>query len=87
MINKKIAFILLSSLLLGGCTLTDSFRTGGAAKDVKPEQKTVTASQTPSPADPELSSMPTTSSSSDVTSLETDINNTTILEEDFSDLE
>lgn len=88
MSKKKIAFVLLSSILLGGCTLTDSFKTGNAAKDAKPEQSAVSASLAPTTtADPELSAMPSTSGSSDVGSLEADINSTTILEEDFSDLE
>ena len=87
MINKKIALILLTSVLLGGCTLTDSFKSGDAAKDSKPESQMVVASPAPTEADPELSAMPSTSTSNEVTSLEADINSTTILEEDFSDLD
>ncbi len=82
---KKFAIISISALLLGGCTLTDVFKTDNAAKDVKSE---VVATATPAPSSPDtnLQAMPSTSSQSDVTSLETDINATTILEEDFSDL-
>ena len=87
MINKKVALILLSSVLFGGCTLTDSFRSGNAAKDDSTETSLAIMSPAPSASDQELSAMPSTSTSNEVTSLEADINSTTILEEDFSDLE
>lgn len=83
---KKIAFIGVSALLLGGCTLTDIFKTNNAAKDSK---SLVVATSTPAPTsspDTNLDAIPSTSTSTDVSSLETDINNTKILDEDFSDL-
>jgi hypothetical protein len=84
---KKIALITLSSLVLGGCTLTDIFKTNNAAMD---EKKEVVATATPAPTymepDKELDSMKQNSASTDVTSLETDVNNTIILTEDFSDI-
>lgn len=80
---KKLAIISLSAVLLGGCTLGEVFKTDNAAKDAKSDS-VMTPSPTP---DSSLESMPATSASDDVTSLETDINATTILDEDFSDLE
>jgi PBP1b-binding outer membrane lipoprotein LpoB len=83
---KKIAILVSSALLLGGCTLTDSLKSGNAAKDQKSE---VVATTTPSPTvspDTSLESMPPVSNSTEVTSLEADINGSVILDEDFSDL-
>lgn len=80
---KKIIIISLSTVLLGGCTLSDVFNTDNAAKDTKSE-----SAMTPSPTpDTFIESMPATSTSDDLTSLETDISTTTILDEDFSDLD
>ncbi len=76
---KKIMLVFVTALLLGGCTLSDVLRPNQAAKDE------ATASTLPSP-DQSLEAMPATSDSSDTASLEADINNTTILEEDFTDL-
>lgn len=85
---KKIAVVTLASLALGGCNLKDIFKTNSAVMDEKKE--TVVATSTPAPTymepDKDLDSMKQTSSSTDATSLETDINGTTILQEDFSDL-
>jgi PBP1b-binding outer membrane lipoprotein LpoB len=80
---KKLAVITISAVLLSGCTLGDFLQPGDAAKDTRPD---IVASPSPSP-DSNLESMPATSSSTDDTSLETDINSTTILDEDFSDLD
>lgn len=87
---KKIAIITLASLSLGGCTLQDMFKTNTAVTDSKTD---VVATSTPVPTPPaneepdeELDNMKPTSSSTDATSLETDTNNTTILQEDFSNI-
>lgn len=82
---KKLTLISLSALLLGGCTLLDVFKPSDAAKDINKE---VVASSTPTPAppDPNLEAIPSPKAENDVTSLETDINSTVILDEDFSDL-
>lgn len=83
---KKLTIVTLASLLLGGCTLTEVFKPSEAVKDSQPE---VVATATPTPMaspDPNLDAIPKTSTSSDEKSLETDINNTVILDEDFSDL-
>lgn len=82
---KKLAFVAISSLLLGGCTLTNYLRGGGAAKDVQNNQAEIAPSPSITP-DKELEMIPGNSSNNDETSLETDIDNTVILEEDFSDL-
>lgn len=82
---KKLLIVGLSAILLGGCTLTDVFKNNQAAEDSKPISS-MTPSPSPSAIDTELQAVPSTSTSSDVDSLETDINNTTILKEDFSDL-
>lgn len=83
---KKLAIISLSAVLLGGCNLTDIFQSGNAAKDSQPVIITSTPIPTSSP-DSSLEAMPSTSASDEVTSLETDITNTVILDENFSDLE
>lgn len=81
---KKIALITLSSLLLGGCTLGNYLKPNEAATDAK---NIPVATATPVPtSDQSLDSVPATSSETDDTSLETDLNNTAILDEDFSDL-
>jgi hypothetical protein len=84
MINK-LAIITISALLLGGCTLGDVFKTGDAAKD---EKSMAVATSTPAPVrqDQELEVIPSVSTGSDTSSLEADINNTKVLEEDFSDI-
>ena len=85
---KKIAILALSTLLLGGCTLLDTFKISDAAKDEKPGSPIATTTPAPtSSPDTNLEAMPSTSDATDLTSLETDINSTLILEEDFSDLE
>lgn len=83
---KKLAIISASALLLGGCTLGDVFKTGDAARD---EKTMAVATSTPAPVKPdqELEVIPSVSTSTDITSLEADINNTKVLEEDFSDIE
>ena len=85
---KKLAIISLASLALGGCTLGDMLQTNSAVMDEK--QESVVATSTPAPTvmtpDKDLDSMKQNSSSTEVTSLETDINGTTIIQEDFSDL-
>jgi PBP1b-binding outer membrane lipoprotein LpoB len=83
---KKIAIIGISALLLGGCTLTDIFKTNNAAKDSKSSSVAPGSPSPTSSPDASLEAMPSTSTSSDVSSLETDISNTIILDEDFSDL-
>ena len=81
---KKLIIVSLSAVLLGGCTLLDSLKTGDAARDAKPQ---VVETSTPTPSiDPELQTIPSPASGTDTTSLETDINSTTILDENFSDL-
>lgn len=83
---KKLAIISASALLLGGCTLGDVFKTGDAARD---EKSMAVATSTPAEVKPdqELEVIPSVSTSTDITSLEADINNTKVLEEDFSDIE
>jgi PBP1b-binding outer membrane lipoprotein LpoB len=83
---KKITILIVSALLLGGCTLSDIFKPNQAVSDQKSE---LSATQTPLPVssvDPNLEAMPSTSTSTDTASLEIDIESTKILEEDFSDL-
>lgn len=83
----KIAIVGVSALLLGGCTLTDVFKTNTAVNDVASPMPVATTTPAPSPSeDPQLKAMPSTTSASDDKSLETDINNTTILKEDFSNV-
>jgi len=77
---SKIALIAVFTLILGGCTLTDYFKPNQSASD----QQTTESGQV---EDQKLEAMPSTSSNSDLDSLEADINNTVILEEDYSDLE
>lgn len=82
---KKLAILGISAILLGGCTFTDVFKTDNAAQDEKPA---VVATSTPAPTpDTQLQAIPSPLSGTDDSSLETDINNTVILDEDFSDLE
>jgi hypothetical protein len=80
---KKIVLISVASILLGGCGLIPL--KNNAASDQKLEQ---VAPASPSPSsDPAIETMPSPGTQNDTTTLETDIESTTILEEDFSDLE
>lgn len=83
---KKIAILVVTTLLLGGCTLPNIFKTEEAAKDEKKMMATDSPVPTMSP-DTRLDSIPSPTSANDMDSLEVDINNTIILEEDFSDLD
>jgi len=86
---KKLALIALSAVLLGGCTLSTALKTDNAATDAQPTPTPATTMATPTPMasqDTSLEAMPSTSTSTDVDSLESDINNTKVLDEDFSDL-
>lgn len=81
---KKLAILSISALLLGGCTLSDVFKTGTAVKDEKP-----ISAVSPTPVatpDTDLQAIPSTTTSTDVDSLEKDISNTKILDEDLSDM-
>lgn len=85
---KKIAVITLASLALGGCSLKDMLSQGNAVMDENKQESVATSTPAPTYMEPdeELESMKQNSSSNDITSLEADINSTTILQEDFSDL-
>lgn len=76
----KIAIVILCSLFLGGCTLTDYFQPTQSASDQQPAESTQLEDQA-------LATMPQISTDDDLDSLEADLNSTVILEEDFSDLE
>jgi PBP1b-binding outer membrane lipoprotein LpoB len=82
---KKLALITLSAALLGGCTLGNVLKTNNAAVDEKPGSPVASVAPTMSP-DTSLESMPKTTTGTDDASLETDVNSTTILDEDFSDI-
>lgn len=82
---KKLALITLSAALLGGCTLGNVLKTNNAATDEKPGTPMSSVAPTTSP-DTSLESMPATTNGTDNASLETDVNSTTILDEDFSDI-
>lgn len=80
----KISLIVLASLILGGCNLATQLG-NSAVSDQKP-QAVITASPNPS-VDADLVAIPPTGDDNDTTTLEDDINNTIILEEDYADLE
>lgn len=83
---KKIAFITLASLALGGCSLA-SLTGNKAVSDQKDADMVATSTPTPAASpDSELSAMPSPGTGNDDKTLETDINNTVILNEDFSDI-
>lgn len=84
---KKIAILGSTAFLLGGCTLTDAFKLNNAARTEATPVATTTPVPLPSPSpseDPELKAIPSPTSANDEKSLETDINSTMILKEDFS---
>lgn len=84
---KKLLFVLLAALFLGGCNLDLRALMGEAATDVKSEPSPI-ATSTPAPAaDPDLEKIPPSGTGTDNAALESDINATVILDEDFSDLE
>lgn len=82
---KKLALITLSATILGGCTLGDVLKTNKAAVDEKSAAPVSSLAPSATP-DQSLESMPATSKETDAASLEADINSTTILDEDFSDI-
>lgn len=82
---SKLTIILLATLFLGGCNLT--WPSPNAASDTQSPTPYVASSPVPQQVDPELDEVKETSSDTDVTSIEADLNNTVILQEDFSDLE
>lgn len=82
---NKLILILSAALLLGGCTL-------GAKKMENTPNTQASPTPTSSPMsssvpDQDLDEMPKTTTGSDTKSIETDLNATVILEEDFSDLD
>lgn len=78
----KIFTILLASLILGGCTM-GNWSSNQAATDNQTISETPISSVAPTPSGE--SSKPL-SQDTEVDSLQTDIESTVILEEDFSDL-
>ncbi|GAB4026180.1 MAG: hypothetical protein Fur0011_0920 [Candidatus Microgenomates bacterium] len=79
---NKFIIILTTAILLGGCTL--------GSKMTKKSEINSTPDASPTSSvfpDTDLDSLPATTTSSDISSIEQDLNTTVILEEDFSDLE
>lgn len=75
---SKLLIIFVSALILGGCSLKQYLPgMGNAAKDQQTGGAKMTVSDSPAPS---------LQTQNDETSLETDLNNTVIVEEDFSDL-
>ena len=76
---KKMIWVGLGAILLGGCSL-QSYLPGKneAARDQKTEEEKIIVGESPAPS---------LSTKTDDASLEADINATIILDEDFSDLE
>lgn len=86
---KKLAILSLSTVILGGCSLQTMVKTNDAAKDSQSPAPAMTkpeATVTTSPDAALLQANPSTSPANDDKSLETDINNTNVVKEDFSDL-
>ena len=83
---KKLSFIALATLVLGGCSLKDLAKTNTAVTDEKEVMVSASPSPAPATSDKELDTLKPVSSSTDNSSLETDINNTVILNEDFTDI-
>ncbi|MFH1244153.1 MAG: hypothetical protein V1487_01055 [bacterium] len=83
MINK-ILLVGMAGVVLGGCNLV-TLTGKEAATDEQPKIE-VAASVAPQ-TDAELETIPSPATDNDVESLEKDINDTQILDEDFSDLE
>ncbi len=96
---KKLAIIGLSALVLGGCTLqgvkNSLMGTGSAATDTQTgANMTTSTSPTTTPAPTSATTPdaalqqanPSTSPQNDDKSLETDVNNTNVVKEDFSNL-
>lgn len=83
---NKLILVLVAALVLGGCTLGAGMTKQSAQDSSAPmsPSPTVQASMLP---DAELEAMTKTSTETDVASIEKDLNETSILEEDFSDLE
>lgn len=77
---KKLLLVILAAIFLGGCTLLSSLTGNQAASDQQ------TGSLASSAPDAALDAMPSPGTGTDEKSLEVDINSTTILDEDFSDL-
>ena len=78
---KNLLVIALASMLMGGCTLANWQQEAATDQQV---QQTVKVEQD---SDPALDQTPALSEDNQVEDLEKDINDTQILEEDFSDLE
>lgn len=79
---NKFILILTTAVLLGGCTL--------GSRITKKADINTTPNASPTSSvfpDSDLDSMPATTTNSDTSSIESDLNATVILEEDFSDLE
>lgn len=78
---NKLIILVITSLILGGCTLDQYLpKRGDAARDQQVPSPTVIASPTTSP-DPSLGT------DTDEASIELDLDATVIEKEDFSDLE
>lgn len=79
---KKLALVLAAAVLLGGCTLGSKFmgRNDDAQKPTPMPSSTVTTGT-------DIDSMPDISTSTDAKSIESDLNATIILDEDFSNLD
>lgn len=82
---NKLILVLAAALLLGGCTIGSKMM-GQSATDMSSPTPTSSPVSSTLP-DSELDSIPSTTTSSDTSSIESDLNATVILEEDFSDLE
>ena len=84
--SQKLALVTVLAVLLGGCSLTLPGMGNQAASDSAPSpvaQGNVSESATP---DTKLEAIPSPGTGTDTTSLEKDLNDTQILDEDFSNL-
>ena len=83
--NKLILLIIAAAVLLSGYSLGSKMM-GNTTTDTSSPTPTASPVSSTLP-DSGLDSMPSTTTSSDTSSIESDLNATVILEEDFSDLE
>ncbi len=80
---KKLFLILVAGIILGGCTLA-SWREEAASDE---QSQAAPSATTTGQADTDLAKTPSLTSDNQVGDLETDINNTEVLNEDFADLD
>lgn len=80
--SQKLLIVVISALVLGGCSLTDGWQKEAARDEQLPVQSELSQTE-----DPKLQAVPSVDNDNSLEGIEEDMANTEFYDEDYSDLE